>query len=136
MAICKAPIRYASNPVSCPMGGGHHLQVENLMSAVLPVPTPLLVFNISRPSALGLVQQTSVLDFGLAFKDALLEGLELSYGEADVWLGLIPAQAITLFEGLCLTIGCNNHAIELLELFTALTKALKNLWAELLEQAI
>lgn len=93
------------------------------MTAVLPN-SSLLVCKITRLSALKLLQKGSP-DIGSALKEALVEGLEQAYGEADVWLGLTPTVAIAGLVAMSLAINVGHQGTELLELFTVLSTAIQ-----------
>lgn len=97
----------------------------------------LVVCAVPRATALQLVAQlvAPAVSLALPISEALWEGLEQSYGEAEVWLGFSPAQAVSVFVDLCLTLGRGEGSTALAQLYTALRGALEGSWADLLKAA-
>lgn len=93
----------------------------------------LVVCALPRATALHLVAPAASL--ALPISEALWEGLEQSYGEAEVWLGFNPTQAVGLFVDLCLTLGRGEGSPALTQFHAALRGALEGSWAGLSKAA-
>lgn len=131
MAVLQAIRHQALSP-----GWGVCQQLEDTMTQTPTVhnASPVLVVcTVPRATALQLVAPAARL--ALPISEALWEGLEQSYGEAEVWLGFSPAQAVDVFVDTCLTLGRGEGSPALGQFYTALRGALEGSWTDVLKAA-